>query len=243
MAGNIVLKACLGGLLVVGLSACASYRKLGGDPGLSVLSELPAPTAVDFAGSERPYIVGPFDQLIVDVFGVEGLANREVQVDATGSLSFPLVGQLPVAGKTPGEVEETLATALRQAYVLDPQVTVSVKETGSRLITIDGRVKSPGLYPVIGRMTLMRAIARSGGAGDYANLERVVIFRTVSGQRFAALYDLAAIRRGAYPDPEVFANDVVMVDDDKSELLFRGFASVLTQAALPVVILVDRITR
>lgn len=134
-----------------------------------------------------------------------------------------------------------MTEALRNAFVLDPQVSVTVKETSSRLITIDGRVKAPGLYPVIGRMTLMRAIARSGGAADFANLERVVVFRTVEGKRLAALYDMSAIRRGAYPDPEVFANDVVMVDDNKSQLLFRDIASVLSLAVGPIVIIADRV--
>lgn len=233
--------ALLSAILLSSLAGCVSYPAIGGDPNLTVMRELPAPSAADFAVDERPYTVGPFDRLIVDVFGVEGLTNREVQVDATGRLSFPLAGRLAVAGLTPRGIEEVLVEALRNAYVLDPQVSVTVKETSSRLITIDGRVKSPGLYPVIGRMTLMRAIARSGGAGDFANLERVVVFRTVDGKRLAALYDMSAIRRGAYPDPEVFANDVVMVDDDKSQLLFRDIASVLSLAAGPIVIIADRV--
>ncbi len=241
-APSVASRLCILAALVPGLGACVSSYELGGDPGLSVIRDLPAPTAADFAGEERPYIIGPFDKLTIDVFGIEGLANREVQVDATGKLSFPLVGLLEVAGKTPPEVEQSLAAALREAYVLDPQVTVTVRETGSRLITIDGRVSAPGLYPVIGKMTLMRAIARSGGAAEFANLERVVIFRTVNGQRMAALYDLAAIRRGAYPDPEVFANDVVLVDDDKSQLLFRNFTTILSQTAFPLVIILDRLT-
>jgi polysaccharide biosynthesis/export protein len=238
-----LLKMCGGAVLLAALSGCVSNREIGGDPDLAVLSELPAPTAADYAGDERPYVVGPYDRLVVDVFGIDGLANREVQVDATGNLSFPLAGLLYVAGRTPRETEMAIAEALREAYVLDPQVTVAVKETGNRLITIDGRINSPGLYPVVGRMTLMQLVARSGGVAEYADLERVVVFRKVEGQRMAALYDLAAIRRGAYADPEVYANDVVLVDDSKSQLLFRNFTSILTQTALPIVILADRLTR
>lgn len=236
-------KVSIAAILAAALSGCVTNQELGGDPALTVLNDLPAPEGTDFLDEERAYIVGPFDRLVIDVFGIEGLANREVQVDASGSLSFPLAGSMRVAGQTPREVEQILASALVDAFVLDPQVTVTVKETGSRLVTIDGRVASPGLYPVIGRMTLMRAIARAGGAAEFANLERVVVFRTVDGQRFAALYDLAAIRRGAYADPEIFANDVLLVDDNRSQLLFRDFTTILTQAAIPIVIVLDRISR
>jgi polysaccharide biosynthesis/export protein len=237
------LRASFAAALAVALTGCVSNKDLGGDPALTVLNDLPSPAGTDFVDEERAYIVGPFDRLVIDVFGIEGLANREVQVDATGGLSFPLAGSMRVADKTPREVEQILAAALVDAFVLDPQVTVTVKETGSRLVTIDGRVASPGLYPVIGRITLMRAIARAGGAAEFANLERVVVFRTVNGQRFAALYDLAAIRRGAYADPEIFANDIVLVDDNGSQLLFRDFTTILTQAALPIVIVLDRLSR
>jgi polysaccharide export outer membrane protein len=243
MGWNYFLKVSLAASLAAALSGCIANQELGGDPALTVLDGLPNPAGTDFVDEERAYIVGPFDRLVIDVFGIEGLAAREVQVDATGSLSFPLAGSIRVAGQTPREVEQILASALVDAFVLDPQVTVTVKETGSRLVTIDGRVASPGLYPVIGRMTLMRAIARAGGASELANLERVVVFRTVEGQRFAALYDLAAIRRGAYDDPEIFANDVLLVDDNRSQLLFRDITSVLAQLTTPIVIILDRLVR
>lgn len=238
-----LVKLCVAALLVPAMSGCASTRELGGDPNLVVLRDLPAPTVADYARQERPYIIGPYDRLVVDVFGLDGLANRDAQVDADGILSFPLVGLVRLAGRTPREAEQIIADALRDAYVLKPQVTVAVKETGNRLVTVDGRINSPGLYPVVGRMTLMQVIARSGGVTDLANLERVVVFREVGGQRLAALYDLAAIRNGAYADPEIYANDIVLVDDDRSQLLFRNFSTLLTQTALPIILIVDRFTR
>ena len=202
-------------LPLLALSACAGTKSLGGDPSISVVegNSLPAPDRSDLLAETRPYLIGPFDKLQIDVFGIEELSAKEFQTDASGRISFPLAGIIEAAGKTPGEVEIELEGRLRTRYVRDPQVTVNLKETVSQVITVDGQVREPGLYPVVGKMTLMRAVATAKGTAEFAKLDDVVIFRTVKGQQLAALYNLTAIRRGNYDDPEVFANDVVVVGD------------------------------
>ncbi|MCW1400956.1 polysaccharide export protein [Novosphingobium sp. MW5] len=225
------------------LAGCASTPKLGGDKDLTVISsrDLPPPTVKDFSTQSRPYIVGPFDRLVIDVFGIEGLSDREVQVDAGGKISFPLVGVIEIAGQTPAEVEMTLISRLRAAYVRSPQVTVNVKEAVSQVVTVDGQVKKPGLFPIIGRMTLMRVIAKAEGTDEFSNLEDVVIFRTVNGRRLAALYNLDGIRHGAFPDPDIYPNDVVMVGDDNSRRLFKDFLTTFSLVSGPLVIALDRL--
>ena len=236
---QIVASVCLTMLL----SGCASSVELGGDPKLNVIdaTELPAPERADITGGAQPYYVGPYDKLIVDVFAIEELAAREIQVDASGRMSFPLAGVLDVSGKTPAEIEQALAARLRQAYVRDPQVTVNLKETVSRVVTVEGQVRKPGLYPVVGRMTLMRAIARAEGTDEFTRLDDVVIFRTVAGERYAALYNLDAIRHGAYSDPDIYANDVVMVGDSRSRRMFKDVLAILPALVTPVIIGIDRI--
>lgn len=226
------------------LAGCASTPKLGGDPNLKVIqaSELPAPDRMDLTAGARSYFVGPFDKLTIDVFGIPELAQRDVQVDAAGRISFPLAGVVEVSGKTPGEIEELLAQRMRASYVRDPQVTVNLKETVSQLLTIEGQVTKPGVYPVVGHMSLMRAMAVAGGTTEFSKLNDVVIFRTVGGERLAALYDLNAIRHGAYADPEVFANDVVMVGDSPSRRLFKDLLAVVPLITTPLIIALDRLT-
>lgn len=237
---RIVLTAGLAMLL----AGCAETVQLGGDPQLAVLdaTELPAPERADITGGAQPYYVGPYDKLTVDVFAIEELAAREIQVDASGRMSFPLAGVLDVSGKTPAEIEQALAARLRAAFVRDPQVTVNLKETVSRVVTVEGQVRKPGLYPVVGRMSLMRAIARAEGTDEFSKLDDVVIFRTVGGQRYAALYNLDAIRHGAYPDPEIYANDVVMVGDSRSRRLFKDVLAALPAMVTPIIIGIDRLT-
>ena len=231
------------GLAVAG---CGTGRpQIGGAPRLEVLAgnELPAPDRLDVLSNTSPYYVGPFDRLVIDVFGVDELSRREVQVDASGRISFPLAGVIPVTGMTPGEIESELARRLAANFVRDPQVTVNLKETLSRVVTVEGEVKKPGLYPVVGKMTLLRAIATAEGTGEFSRLDEVVVFRTVEGQGYAALYDLRAIRRGAYADPSIYAGDIVMVGESRGRRLFKDILATTPALLTPLVIAVDGFTR
>jgi polysaccharide export outer membrane protein len=214
------------------LTACATTPPLTGE-NLAVLpiTELPPP-----AGDAREYHVGAFDKLEVDVFGVEELARREVQTDASGRLAFPLAGSIDANGLTLRELSDQLAIRLAH-YVKNPQVTVNLKEAVSQFVTVDGEVREPGLYPVVGDLTLMRAIARAKGATEYARMESVVVFRTVKNQKMAALYNLGAIRNGQYADPQLYANDVVIVGDSPKRRMFRDILSAAPLLTTPLIIL------
>lgn len=187
---------------------------------------MPEPTREDLSAGVRPHLIGPFDRLSVEVLGLPDL-SRQVQVDADGHIALPVAGSVEANGKTPEELAEAVTQRLRAAYVRDPRVTVGIVETVSQVVTVDGEVRTPGVYPVAGRMTLMRAIARAQGTSDYAMTSHVVLFRTVQGRSMATLYDLRAIRLGAYEDPPIFPNDVVVVGESQARRLFP----VITQAA------------
>ena len=223
------------------LGACAHTVSVGGDPSITPVqgTEMPTPMRGDLTTKERPYLIGPFDKLDINVFGIEALSKIEVQVDASGRLSFPLVGMVEVSGKTPHEVEQLLTTSLKAAYIRDPQVTVNLKETLSQFVTVEGTVQKPGLYPVIGHMTLLRAIATAQGTTEFSRLDDIVIFRTVGGKEYAALYNLTAIRQGAYGDPEIFANDVVTVGDNHARRLFKDYLTTASLLAGPLIILLQ----
>lgn len=222
------------------MTACAGTPRLVPGPHLTIspANELPLPDNVSPNASERPYRIGAFDKVAVVVFGVPDL-SQTIQADAAGNISLPLIGQVQAASKTPEELAREIEARLRSRYVRDPQVTVNLEETVSQIITVDGQVKEPGLYPVVGRMTLMRAIATAKGTSEFARLEDVVIFRTVGQRQMAALYNLQAIRRGTYPDPEVFANDVVIVGDSPARRLFRDLLQAAPLLTTPIIALVN----
>jgi polysaccharide export outer membrane protein len=225
-------------LLLGALAACASTPPLASSQNVTVVdaATLPAPTRDDLSVAQRPYLIGPFDKLAIGVFGVPELSG-EVQADASGRVSVPLIGSVDAAGKTPTELAAVIAQGLRGRYVRNPQVTVNLKDTVSQVITVDGEVREPGLYPVVGRMSLMRAVATAKGVSEFAKLDDVVIFRTVESKKLAALYSLKAIRRGAYEDPEVFAGDVVVVGDSPGRRLFKDVISSSGLLTAPIIAL------
>lgn len=199
------------------LTACAS-EKLVGRPDLQIVDQLPPPGRGDMVLDQREYLIGPYDRVDISVYGVAEL-TRTVQVDSSGKIALPLVGELEAAGQTTSQFAARLRTAL-QKYVRNPQITVSA-DTVNQMVTVDGQVTKPGLYPVQGRMTLQRAIARAEGTTEFARSNYIVVFRRVNDKSMAALYDLRAIRQGMYEDPEVFANDVIYVGESGGQRLFR----------------------
>ncbi len=156
--------------------------------------------------------LGPLDKVRIDVFGVEEL-TREIQVDASGRLSFPLVGSIDVSGLTPAQVETIVEDRLSQGYLKQPEVTVNLLESESQTVAVEGEVEQPGIYPAAGRLSLLRVLALAGGATQYAQDEQIVIFREIDGSRYAGVYDLSAMRRGQMADPAVYANDTIVVGD------------------------------
>lgn len=227
-------------IIAYGLTGCAGTPSPQSSTQLTVIPDsqgLPAPNRSDLAAADRPALIGPLDTISVDIFNVPEL-SREMQVDASGRIIMPLVGTVDARNKTADELAQTIESALQGRYVRDPQVTVNIKSSVSQVVTVDGEVKEPGLYPVTNQMTLMRVIASAKGLSEFAKQEQVVILRTVDSQRMAGLYDISAIRRGAYADPPIYANDVVIIGDSPQRRLFRDVVSLAPLLAAPLVAIV-----
>ena len=224
-------------LLVAG---CAKDPPLG-DPrypqAVQVKEDLPAPTGGDLIQSTQSYVIGPSDKLNVSVFGVPELSG-DVQADASGRITLPLIGTITAAGQTPEQLA-AVVTGSYARYVRNPAVSVNLREATSQTFTVDGQVTEPGIYPVVGNMSLLRAVATAKGAAEFAKLDDVVVFRTVNGQRMAALYNLGAIRRGMYADPKIYSNDVIVVGESRSRRLFKDLLQVAPALTTPLVLLLQ----
>lgn len=229
-------------MMAFALTSCAQREPLQSTSRLQVLagdSVLPAPNRQDLVAPERPSLIGPLDTIYVDIFGVPDL-SRELQVDASGKISLPLVGTLDAGGKTADELSNAIEGALRGRYVRDPQATINIRSAVSQVATVDGQVVEPGLYPVTNQMTLLRAIASAKGLTEFAKEDDVVILRKVGGQQMAGLYNITAIRRGAYDDPAIYANDVIVVGDSPARRRFRDIVSVAPLLAAPLIAILQK---
>jgi polysaccharide export outer membrane protein len=104
-------------------------------------------------------------------------------------------------------------------------------------VTVDGQVNKAGSYPVVGRMTLMRAVALAGGTTEFAKLEDVVVFRDVGNKKYVGIYNLEGIRRGNYADPEIFPNDIVIVGDSPQRRMFKDILQTFPALLSPIILL------
>lgn len=172
---------------------------------------LGAPDAPTLAPLESGYKIAPMDTVSVKVFKSEDMSG-DYQVDLAGNISLPLVGEVPAANLTTAQLDERLTQVLGQKYFQHPDVSVGIKASTRRSVTVDGAVKQAGTFPLGGPTSLMQAVALAGGTTEDANAHRVAIFRSVGGQRQAAAFDLGAIRHGQAKDPEIYPGDIVVVD-------------------------------
>jgi polysaccharide export outer membrane protein len=211
-------------LLLVGCTAGNSGLIERGIAGAVVSADsLPAPdTSYSNLVAQPDYRIGPLDQLEISVFEMPDF-ERNVRVNASGQISLPLAGTLAAAGKTTLELESDIASVLTEDYLNRAQVSIFVIEFASQRVTVDGAVGTPGIYPLTGRTTLMQAIALGGGLNELADPSGVTIFREVNNQKMAGVFDVAAIRSGEKEDPEVFGNDLVVVDFSGARSAWRDF--------------------
>lgn len=139
--------------------------------GLAETPPVPAPRK-DFQfppASVEEYLIGPHDLLVISVFELKEL-DRKVRVTAEGTVSLPLLGDsIPLAGLTPSQAEQAIATLLREKnLVKSPQVSVFVEEYVSRQVSVQGAVYRPGTYQMLGQKTLLDMIGEAGGLNERA---------------------------------------------------------------------------
>lgn len=195
-------------VLAVGMSACAAKR--GGSIPYNV-QNFAAPDAPKPIVTQDTYKLAPLDTVTVTIFQVPDL-SRDYVVDLSGNLTMPLIGNVSAIGLSTTELSAAVQRRLAERYLNNPNVTVALKESASRVVTVDGSVRQPGVFQATGPLTLLQAVALARGLDDLANPRRIAIFRTIGGKRMAAAFDLTDIRRGQQPDPSVYAGDTVVVD-------------------------------
>jgi polysaccharide export outer membrane protein len=208
------------------LSACAGSR--GGTIPYNVsnaeFGQPDAPSAL--ANFSADYRIAPLDKLTVTVFQVPDL-SREVDVDLGGNITLPLVGTIRAVDQTTAQLQTQIEQALAQRYLRDPDVTITIRESSRRNITVEGSVRQPGVYPVNGPTTLIQAIAMARGTDENSNPRRVAVFRQIDGRRMAAAFDLTAIRRGNAENPVIYTGDIIVVDGSGLRAIQREIMSTI----------------
>lgn len=160
--------------------------------------------------SSQNYKIGVGDLLEIEVYDEEDL-DKEVRVLTDGHISFPLIGSIKAAGQTVTTLEKKITSLLAEKYLVNPQVTVFVKEFSS--VFVFGEVRKPGSFPVYGRMTVFEAITLAGGFTEVANPSKVKVVRLEENQEISFEVDVQQITKkgDTSADLELQANDRVIV--------------------------------
>jgi len=217
LAGARGLWLALGALVCVAFAAPMVVAAAASDSG-PVGRLMPEQLATPDNG---PYVIGPQDKLSIRVFEVKDLSFENEQVDSSGNIMLPLIGKVVAAGKTPDQLEAELTERLSK-YLQSPQVSVSVIDSASQKVTVEGNVKNPGVYLVRGQTTLMQAVAMAGGVDGEADTHKVAVIRLVDGVRKAATVDYAAVKAGKAADPLIQANDDVVVGESTAKMVWAN---------------------
>ena len=119
------------------------------------------------------YIIGQGDVLEVFVWRNEKL-SRQVAVRPDGKISLPLIQDLQAAGFTAIQLKNQITRKLSE-YIDNPRVSVIVGEIRSYRVSVLGRVRNPGVYPITGKTTLVEAISLAGGFSEWANKRKITV--------------------------------------------------------------------
>ena len=191
------------------------------------------PTMVANADTTTDYRISAQDVLQVAVFQIKDL-DSAVQVGEDGNIALPLVGKIPVKGKTTYEAEQMIAGKLREKYLQSPQVTVSIKQYGKR-ITVSGEVKTPIVLPDDGATTLSQAVARAGGLTELGDPARIHIAQSRDQLVQDEIYDLSGIQAGKTRDPMLRGGDIVVAEQSGTRVAFKTVKDLLPFAMLAAV--------
>ena len=163
----------------------------------AIANPAPTPAAEPQAADVRLEALGMGDMLRVTVFRNPELTT-EARVSERGTILFPMVGEIPVAGLTPSQAGARIADKLRSGkYVVNPEVTVSMMQVNSRQVSVLGNVVKPGRYPLDSTTAhLTDVIALAGGVGPTGS-DEVTIITNRSGKQEKVEIDMAEMfRRG-----------------------------------------------
>ena len=124
--------------------------------------------------AQGDYLIGKEDILEIIVWGHEDL-HRIMPVSLEGMISFPLVGDIQVAGISAGALEKVIAGKLGEGFIVEPQVSVTVKEYKSQRVFLMGEVNKPGTYAVTRENSILYVLSEAGGPTKDAGEEVVII--------------------------------------------------------------------
>jgi len=185
------------------------------------------------AWAASDYKLGPGDILKITVFDYPDLTTEE-RVSESGTISFPLLGKIPVGGKSTDDTRNLIASQLEsQGFIKQAHVTVIVTQFMSQQVSVIGEVNKPGKYPLDKASTLVDLLSTAGGVNANGG-EKAILIRPAKdgGKETKTEIDLYALFQGKDSKPlEVQNGDVIFVP--RAEI-FYIYGEVQRPGAIPL---------
>jgi len=163
--------------------------------------------------SSADYVLQSGDLIDIKVFMENGM-DRTLRISGSGTITFPLVGNIKIAEKSVAQAEEIISNELKK-YIKNPQVSLLIKEYGNTTVYILGEVKTPSAIPIPpGKsLTVLEAISSVGGFTPVASTSRVKVLRMENGIQKSIEVDISQITKQGKKslDIPLMPNDVVFV--------------------------------
>lgn len=160
------------------------------------------------------YLLRPSDKVSVNVFREPDFSMQNVQIGVEGNVSLPMIGSMKAAGMTTEQLERDISARLAAAGLRSPMVNVNIAEYASHLVTVEGAVERPGVYPFQPGARLSSAIALAAGPTRTADIQQVAVFREGPSGISIAKFDYQQVRQGTMLDPVLEPSDRVVVGTD-----------------------------
>jgi polysaccharide export outer membrane protein len=157
--------------------------------------------------------LGPGDVFHMEIVGEKDLPN-DYQIASDGTVDFPYIGPLEIAGLEPQEVARLVTKELQRQQILrSPSVIVTVREYHSKRITVLGQVQKPGSFPFSSGLTMIQAVSLAGGFTSIANKDRVNLSRRMKNGSKTFVLSVESITDGRSPDIPLQAGDQLYVHE------------------------------
>jgi protein involved in polysaccharide export with SLBB domain len=136
------------------------------------------------------YRLNSGDVISIRVFGEDDFNREKIRVTDAGTVSFPVLGEIPMLGRTVGEIEKLVTDGLRGRYLVNPRVSVWIDEY--RSFFVNGMVEKPGAYPFQPGLNVRKAVSIAGGFKERASVNKIFVVRDKDAAHQPAKVDLNA---------------------------------------------------
>jgi protein involved in polysaccharide export with SLBB domain len=185
-------------IILIAVALALAVCRSGAEPA-TVANSVPSVATA----SASNYKITPGDVVEVRVFREDDLLTT-TRVTDDGTIGFPLIGTVHIAGKTDAEAARTVRDLLDARFLVNPSVTVNITAHGKRTFTVLGQVQKPGVYNMTyhDKIGLLEACGMAGGYTRFANSAGIVVKRAVNGKD--TVFTLNATRMAGKDNAETF---------------------------------------